>query len=122
MRLASVFVLVVLAARGGEARAQAATALRFDRTTSVVGARDASPRADAGVGRTAARPRADLLAPYTSRPRAGSGSPSVATPPPARRPAPVVVSRNYFPTGRSGQVRHHCTPSRAGVIGIGNRR
>jgi hypothetical protein len=30
-------------------------------------------------------------------------------------PRPVV--RNYFPTARAGQVRHHCTPSRASALG-----
>ncbi|WP_165250562.1 hypothetical protein [Paludisphaera soli] len=127
MRLASVFVLIVLAMRGGEACAQSAPGSHFNRTTSGGGGAStssptASRRAYAGFERTASASRlgADPLAPYTSRPRAGSGSPSVATPPPARGPAPVVVSRNYFPSGRSGQVRHHCTPSRAGVYG--NRR
>ncbi len=110
---------------GVRARAQSATATHFGRTTTAAAAAPAPGRRAVGFRATAAPNRSTdhPLAPYTSRPRAAtSGTPIARVPerPPAR---PVV--RNYYPTARVGRqispavgVGHHCTPSRASVLGI----
>ncbi|MDG3005101.1 hypothetical protein [Paludisphaera mucosa] len=127
MRVSKVFCLVVAAAFfatwQAEARAQSAPGTHFNRTRSGDAGASTPTRAPArrasafeGTAARTTRLGADPLAPYSSRPREGSGSPASAAPP-APPPITPPVVRNYYPTARSGQVRHHCTPSRAGVYG-----
>jgi len=130
MRIASVGFSMIAAAAlvawRGEAAAQSAPGTHFNRVRSgggeAKGAMRPSARRAPAIERTATASRGaiDPLAPYTARPRAGSGSPSVAPPAPPKRPEAIPVVRNYFPTARGGQVQHHCTPSRSGLVG--NRR
>lgn len=112
------FAALILGSCGAPAWAQPAPGSHFGRTSSGMDAgmeAAAAPRMRRTAASVATRPAADPLAPYTSRPRgASSGTPiAMAEEQPPRPP----VIRNYFPAARSGQVRHHCTPSRASSLG-----
>mgnify|MGYP007061236377 CR=1 FL=1 len=111
---------LVVVACSNEVRAQSASPAHFNRTRSggsqAVSTSATAPRRSAPVERTSTtRLGTDLLAPYTSK--APIGSYVARSPEP--RPTPTPVVRNYFPTARSGQVQHHCTPSRGAVYARG---
>ena len=124
MRIVHALILVVLASQLGStagARAQSARrGMYYNRMTTARGHASAALERGGGVGTlepTSARsaPNLDLLSPYSPRAStAYSSEPPVARPAP--RPLPRPVSRNYYPTARSGQTRH-CTPSRARAFG-----
>lgn len=119
-RILGAIAVVVLLSCGASVRAQSAPTSHFGRTSSGPSTGEpAAGRRAQGFRPTAApgRPADDPLAPYTSRPRGGASGTPVAIAPERAAARPPV--RNYFPTSRSGQVRHHCTPSRASAFGNG---
>ena len=103
------------AASSAGRRPSASSSYRTATTTGRASAYDPSRAAGAGMPS-----ENDPLRPYSAQARQSAEVISAtrlsqATPPPPR--VQPQVRHNYYPGMRPGQVtRHHCTPSRAGVL------